>query len=185
MSPLAGPFFAFALLLGAAGAMKVARPDATRVALRSVGLPASTLVARGLGGVEIGVALAALWWTVPVTVLAVGAFYLGFAGFSEVLMLRTARRGGCGCFGASDAPVGRLHVLVNLVGVGVAVALAVGATSLERYGEFVSATPANGVPFALGTVVLMWLLKALLTDVPELLATLRAEPRARTTQADR
>ena len=150
----------------------MARPDGTRVALRTVGLPASTVAARGLGVVEIVVAVAALWQTVPLTVLAVGTFYLGFAMFSEVLRRRTAGRGGCGCFGVSSAPVGRLHVLVNLIAVGVAIAVAAEANPLESYGGVMAATPAAGVPFFLGTVVLMGLVKALLTDLPELRAAI-------------
>ena len=62
MSPVAGPFFAAALLLGLAGVLKVVTPGPTRVALRSAGLPSTALAARAIGTVEVAIAVCALGW---------------------------------------------------------------------------------------------------------------------------
>ncbi|MCU1499158.1 MAG: hypothetical protein JWM47_3111 [Acidimicrobiales bacterium] len=171
MSPVAGPLFAAAILLGAAGVLKVTRPDPTRVALRTAGLPATGLVARLIGLAEIAVAFSVLavggrW---PAALLA-GA-YLAFAGFSVVVMARTAGRAPCGCFGASDAPLTRLHVAVDLVIAAVALAAVIdpvpGVVAVARH------TPMAGVPFVGFSIVLAWLVQVLLTALPALQAAAR------------
>src|SRR6478752_1781079 len=115
MSPLAGLVYAAALLLGAAGVGKALRPGATRIALRSAGLPASEVIARGLGIVEVLIAVAALVIGDAVATALVAVSYLGFAWFARRLDTMTRGAAPCGCFGASSAPVGTLHVVVNLL----------------------------------------------------------------------
>ena len=172
MSPLAGLVFAAALLLGSAGVGKAARPGATRIALRSAGLPASELAARALGVAEVAIAVAALLVGGPVATGLVALSYLGFACFARRLDTRTRGSAPCGCFGASSAPVGTLHVAINLlIAVGVAIA------AVDAPGPIWDAagdTPWAGVPFIGLTLLLTWLLYAALTTLPEALAAAKA-----------
>lgn len=172
MSPLAGLVFAAALLLGAAGLGKAVRPAATRIALRSAGLPASEPVARSLGVGEVLLALAALLVGGPVATGLVAVAYLGFAWFARRLDTRTRGSAPCGCFGASSAPVGTLHVVLNLL-----IALGLGIAAVDAPGAIWDAagdTPWAGVPFVGLTLLLTWMLYVALTALPETLAAARA-----------
>lgn len=171
MSPFAGPLFAAALLLLVAGVAKVATPAATRVALRTAGLPSTPLVARALGAVECAIALSALALGGPVPAALVALTYLGFAGFSARLAAASRGTASCGCFGASSAPVGRLHVAVNLA-TAVLVAPAVFAP-VDGIGQAVSDTPWAGVPFVALTALLAWAVYLTLTRLPELQAAMK------------
>jgi len=176
MSPLAGLVYAAALLLGAAGAGKATEPGATRIALRSAGLPASELAARSLGVADVLIAAAALVAGGPVAVGLVAASYLGFAWFARRLDQKTRGAAPCGCFGASSAPVGTLHVVINLL-----VALGVGVAALDAPGSIWAAagdTPWGGVPFVGLAVLLTWMLYAALTALPETRAAAKAAPPA-------
>ncbi len=172
MSPLAGLVFSAALLLGAAGVGKAAAPGATRIALRSAGLPATPLAARGLGVAEVLIALAALVVGGPVATSLVAVSYLGFAWFARRLDAQTRGSAPCGCFGASSAPVGTLHVVLNLL-----IAVGVGVAALDAPGpvwDAASDTPWAGVPFVGLVLLLTWMLYVALTALPEALAAARA-----------
>ena len=167
MSPIAGPLFAAALLVALAGVAKAARPDPARVALRTVGLPASVGAVRVLGTAEVVVAGAVLGLGGRAGGALVLVAYLGFAGFASVLGGKDRRAVPCGCFGSGRAPVGRLHVGVNLA------LAAVGAIAMIRPTAGVvtvlRSTPLGGIPFAGFTLLLTWLLLVTLTALPELL----------------
>lgn len=172
MSPLAGLVYSAALLLGAAGVGKAASPGATRIALRSAGLPATQLAARSLGVAEVLIALAALVVGGPIATGLVTASYLGFAWFARRLDTKTRGSAPCGCFGASSAPVGTIHVVLNLliaIGVGVAVVDAPGSI-WDAAGD----TPWAGVPFVGLVLLLTWMLYVALTALPEALAAAKA-----------
>ncbi len=180
MSALAGPVFAAALLLVAAGVVKVARPDTTRIALRTAGLPSRPWAARLIGVGELLVAGYALLAGGRAGTLLIAGAYAGFALFAERLRRMGRGRVSCGCFGTSSAPVSTLHVGVNLVIVAVAGVAAIrppaGAVTVAR------ATPLGGVVFAGFTLMLAWLVLVLLTAVPELLAATRPSPVAPATR---
>ena len=172
MSPLAGLSYAAAALLFAAGAAKAVTPASTRIALRSAGFPSSALAARGLGVAEVAIAIAAICVGNAITVAVLALGYLGFAGFARLLQVKTRGAAPCGCFGASSAPVGTLHVVINvLVAIGVAIA------ALDASGPIWSAaaaTPWAGVPFVGLALLLTWLLYLSLTVLPETLAAAKA-----------
>jgi hypothetical protein len=176
MSPVAGPFFAAVLVLALAGALKVARPDPTRVALRGVGLPSTTWAARGLGAAELAIAALALVRGDRASAALVAAAYLGFAGFSALARRRGGAGASCGCFGATDAPVTSLHVGIDLAIAAVAV-LAV-ARPVAGLVDVARGTPWAGVPFVAFTLLLAWLVEVALTLLPELLTAGRPAPRA-------
>lgn len=168
MSPFAGPLFAAAILLLVAGAAKVATPAATRVALRTAGLPSAPLVARGLGVVECAIAVSALAAGGRIPAVLVTLTYLGFAGFSAQLAKRSRGTADCGCFGASSAPVGTLHVVLNL-----ATAAAVAGAVVKPSDDLLAAasdTPWAGAPFYAVTALLAWATYVALTALPALVA---------------
>ena len=172
MSPFAGPLFAAALLLVGSGGVKLWRPDATRIALRTGGLPSTPSAARALGVAEVAIAAYALIAGGRLAAALVAVTYLGFAGYAE--RLRRVGRGsvGCGCFGASSAPVSRIHVAVDLA-VAAAVTGAV-ISPASSVSQALADTPWAGTVFAGFTLVLAWLLLVALTALPEALAATRA-----------
>lgn len=167
MSPFAGPLFAAAALLGIAGAAKVATPDATRVALRSAALPSGRPIVRAMGAAELAIAATTLAIGGRVPAALTAAAYLGFAWFAHRLDRATRGIASCGCFGASSAPVGTLHVGFNLV----AATLIAGAV----------ARPADGIADAglllpALAALLTWMSYVTLTILPATLAAARRSP---------
>lgn len=169
MSVLAGPLFALAAVVAAAGVLKLARPASAVAALRTAGLPHDEVLVRLLGAAEIVLAAAVLALGGRLPALLLAAAYAGFAGFAAVLMVRSDRAASCGCFGvASSAPTTPLHVGVNVVAA--LVGLAAMVWPVAGIADVVAAQPAFGVPFLLLTGAAAWLVVATLTTVPELLA---------------
>ena len=79
---LAGPVFAFAVLLGAAGALKLGRPEGAVRALRAAGLPGPPLAVRALGMAEVLLAAAVLAVGGRIAAALTAVAYLGFAAFT-------------------------------------------------------------------------------------------------------
>ncbi|MEZ5204407.1 MAG: hypothetical protein R2701_08525 [Acidimicrobiales bacterium] len=175
MAALAGPLFAAAALLALAGVGKLARPAATRVALRQAGLPSDPASARALGVAEVTVGVAAIAVGGQLAAAGVAASYLGFAWFAHRLDRATRGTGDCGCFGAASAPVGTLHVAVNLAIAAVAVAAI--AFPADGIASAVDGTPWSGVPFLALTALLTWMTYVALTALPTAIAAAR-EPSA-------
>ncbi|MGN6693663.1 MAG: hypothetical protein ACTHN0_05750 [Aquihabitans sp.] len=103
---------------------------------------------------------------------------LGFAWFARRLDRMTRGAAPCGCFGASSAPVGTLHVVVNLL-----IALGVGIAAVDAPGPIWDAageTPWGGVPFVGLILLLTWMLYVALTALPEALAAAKAPAPATT-----
>ncbi len=118
MIALAGPLHLLAVVLVVSGIGKLIAPQPAADAMRDAALPVPfrgrAASGVGLGAIEASVGLVALsvptWWAAG----ALGAVYLGFAGF--ILRLR-AQDGaaGCGCFGSASTPPGTAHLVVNIV----------------------------------------------------------------------
>jgi hypothetical protein len=176
MSLLSSGSYAVAVLLGLAGAAKLASPVAVTRALRAAKLPGWRVlrrlpVARTLGVVEVAVALAML---VVGGRIAAALLTASYAAITLVAwrLARTADGTDCGCFGgASDAPVGWGHVAITAIATGVAALATVSnAPSLWR---FMGDQPGWGLPFLLGTVLVTYLVFLLLTALPALIAARR------------
>lgn len=171
MSPVAGPLFAAALLLGVAGVLKLVDPGPTRLSLRSAGLPSTALAARAVGVGELVVTAYVLGWGGRLGAALVAAAYLAFAGFSHRVIRATRGKASCGCFGSSDAPLTNLHVGVDLAIAGVAL-LAV-LDPVPGLAAVAADTPWGGAVFLAFTVLLAWLVQVVLTALPELQAAAR------------
>lgn len=119
-----------------------------------------------LGAVEVGLGAVALLAGGPVAAAAVATLYLGFASF--VLRLRSRDdTAGCGCFGASSAPPGRAHLLLDLgAAAGAVVAVFVQTDTLIDVVR-------DGAPVAVPYIVLLTTGGALLLLGPALFAALR------------
>lgn len=105
-----------------AGLTKLRSPSATQEALRELGLPARTPLARVLGAAEV--CLGALCILLPgrVETAILASAYLTLAATVGLRLLRGERRAPCGCFGDSSAPTNFGHLLLNLICAAVAVA---------------------------------------------------------------
>ncbi|MCU0269170.1 MAG: hypothetical protein MUF83_11060 [Acidimicrobiales bacterium] len=166
MSVLAGPVFALAGLLGAAGVLKLARPDGTRKALRAAGLPDPVAGVWVLALAEIVLAVAAVVYGNRLTSTLLTVAYLGFAVFAARLVQKAGAAASCGCFGIETAPATSLHVGVNVVAAAVCGASVAAPTG--GIADVLGAQPLAGVPFLVLTALCGWLVYALLTLVPDL-----------------
>lgn len=133
----AGPFVAACSLLAIAGVGKIAHSQPTRDAAAAAGWRVPSVVVVAFGGVEIGVGLIGIV-AGGVAALAVAACYLVLTAFAWRLV-RRAPATPCACLGASSAPASRVHVLVDLATVGVAIAAATAGSPLASL---------SGRPFA-------------------------------------
>jgi len=123
---VAGPFVAACSLLAIAGAAKVVHPRPARDAVAAAGWRAPAGVVGGFGIIEVGVGITGVV-VGGRAALAVAACYLALGGFSWRL-LRRAPATPCACLGSSRAPASRVHVLVDLAAVCVAIAAASGGS---------------------------------------------------------
>src|SRR6478736_6369167 len=108
MIVVAGPLFAAAGLLAAAGAVKLVQPASTIDALRAAALPGTRTagrvhdrlwVGRLLGLFEVAVAVIALSIGGRLAGVLISAVYLGFAFFTVRLLSIAGAGASCGCFG--------------------------------------------------------------------------------------
>jgi hypothetical protein len=117
---------AAALLLAGSGAAKLRAPSQAAVMLRQgwAAFPrgrAGRTAVRVAGSVEllIGVAACATGGRPAVALLA-GCYFTFLAVVARVLA--RGERGSCGCFGATDSPLGLGHVVVDIAAGGIAIA---------------------------------------------------------------
>ena len=160
---LAGPFLAAVALLGAAGALKVVRPDTTAKALRELGLRVSPTAVRAGALVELIVAAGALGGGGRPFALAVAASYAGFAAFVVAALRKGTPLSTCGCFGTPDTPPTAIHLVLNIAAAGVAAAVAAtGAEITTLEGSLLLR-----VAFLASTAVTVWLAYVALTVLPK------------------
>ena len=169
---LMGLYLAAALLLALAGAAKTVRPMDTARAVAAV-VPVPLTMSRTLVRIgalaEAAVGTAAVAHPSPVTAELVAVSYLGFAAFVTVVLARGGALASCGCFGKPDTPATRLHVVVNLVLAGSAVAVAATVTP-GWLPAVLELQPWHGVPLALLSVLCAWLAFLALSRLAELAA---------------
>ena len=131
---LAGPVLAAALLQGAAGVAKVARPDDTARALRRAGWRVDPATVRAGAAVEVLVAASAATVGGAWPAAALGASYLLLAAFVTAALARGWPLSSCGCFGEPDTPPTVLHAVLDAACAAAALLAAAGggAAPLER-----------------------------------------------------
>jgi hypothetical protein len=171
VSAAAGPFAIAATLLLLGGAAKAVRPTDTANALRGVGLPGSRVLVRLGGAAEVVVGLFALVTGGTAAAVLVAVSYLAFAAFIGVAMVTDAPIATCGCFGKDDTPPSAIHLGVNLVAAGAAVAVAIQPG--VGLGDVVADQPLGGAPFLLLVAVGVYATFIALTALPRTLALVR------------
>ncbi len=149
MLSLSGPFLAAALLLVAAGVLKVADPAPLVRALRSVGLRAPASAVRALAAGEAALGLAAVLTGSRVAAAGVALSYAAFTVFVAVALARGGVLASCGCFGKQDVPPTRAHIAVTAALALVATAVAV--RPLGSLPTVLGAGPAEGLPLLVAT----------------------------------
>ncbi len=171
MAALAGPFIVTAALLGAGGALKVARPAATAGALKQMGIPASETAVRVGAAAELAVATAAIVDGSRPFAALVAASYLAFAAFVLGALRRNVPLSSCGCFGVEDTPPTLVHLAVNLTAAATAGAVALGLADGGGLAELVDMDGSLllRTAFLLSTAAATWLTYVALTDFPRLM----------------
>lgn len=159
-------------LLVLAGTAKLRAPAGTVRALSDAHLPGTPGLVRALGALELAVGTAVLAVGGRPPAIAAALLYAGFAGF--VVRGRRTVGASCGCFGEERTPVGRVHVVVNVVA-------AASAGSAAGAGSPALWEAAAGAATTLGTLVLVavgaWLVRLALTAGAELQAAVALHPR--------
>jgi hypothetical protein len=158
-----------AVLLVGSGGNKIFDTAPTRAALRAAELPATRTAVVTLGMFELVVGLSALAIPGASAPLAVAATYLGFTAFVVYALRRNIPIRSCGCFGKTDTPPSRAHVIVN---VAIAVGAVVAAGS-PRLLDRVMAEPTSGAVLVLMTGIGAYLLYLILAELPATLAAAR------------
>lgn len=124
MSLVVGPLHLFAVLLIVSGADKIGAPGPATKAMNAAGLLGDRTIGswagRSLGIVEVAVGGAVIAFGGIAPAVAMAAVYGGF-GLFLVLLQRRAAGVSCGCFGASEAPPGPIHVVIDLAAASTAV----------------------------------------------------------------
>lgn len=166
---------AAALLLAGAGVAKLRAPDQAAAMLRRAWRtrlnrrPARVLVRTG-GLVELAAGAAVIAIGDRAAAALLGCCYLAFLLVAAQLV-RRGQRTSCGCFGATESPVGLGHLVVNLAGIGIAIAATVrppGAVGgLLHHGAL------TGVAGVGQAVLLAYLAFLSITAFPALLAARR------------
>lgn len=174
---------AAALLLAAAGVAKVRSPaPATRMlaGLSRRPLRAGTAALRafvrvaGAGEVVVGVLVLARGGRAPALLLA--GCYAAFVAVSLLALVvarrdSSAPRSSCGCFGATDSPVGAAHLVLTVAG------LAAGCAAVARPFGAAAGLTTSSAPVALTGVLQVGILAGLgylsITSLPALLAARR------------
>lgn len=126
MTPFAVPLHIAAVVLVVSGAAKIGDPRASTAAMATAGM-VSVRSRRwpgiALGSMEVATGALCLAYGGVASALLVAVLHVGFLGFL-VRLRRRDSNAACGCFGASSAPAGPIHVVLNLVIVVVAVGAA-------------------------------------------------------------
>lgn len=178
MSVLAGPFVIAGALIVLGGAFKAIDPADTAYALREMGLPHATLLVRAGGVAEVVIGLGALVLGGPVFAALVALSYLAFAGFVVLALRSGSPISSCGCFGKVDTPPSPIHLVIDLLAAGVAVAVAV-AGDVVALPDVLADQPLLGIPFILLALTGIYLVFLSFTALPKTLAAARVVWEAR------
>jgi hypothetical protein len=159
---LIGLYLVACYLLVAAGASKTVRPDDTAralAALTPIPLPLRAvrgLVRAGAAG-ELALGLVALVMPHAVFAWLVAASYGAFAAVVAYVRSSGGALASCGCFGTPDTPATGLHVVVDVVLCGAAVAVGLALPAGSTLWSVLAHQPGHGVPLVAISGLLAWL----------------------------
>jgi hypothetical protein len=160
------PAFACAsALLAVAGAMKLRSPAAASGAMKAMSLPEATGTVRLAGLCEL---VAGIWALAAPGRLSAGLVAAAYGGFAVLvaglLRDRGGRAAGCGCFGSAEAEIHPMHLVLNLVAAGVAVAAAISPP--PGVAHVLSAHPGVGLVLCAGVAGAVYAAYLIYTAAP-------------------
>lgn len=167
MEGFAAPFFVASALLALAGGAKLARPEPTVGALRSVGVPANRALAQAFGLSEVLLGSTAVVIGGAFAAALVALAYLAFAGFVAVALRKGGAVASCGCFGTDDSPPTVVHLALNTLAAAAAIGAALGGVG--GIVTVIADQPAYGVPFVGFVVIGTWFAYLALSVLPTLI----------------
>jgi methylamine utilization protein MauE len=164
------PYWAAACVLGIAGVAKLRDPRPATAGLALLGLARSESSVRVLAAGEIALAVACIGLGDPGLGWLLAAIYSGFA-VCVAWLLRTGHTTvSCGCFGAADYPLSRIHVAVDL---GLAAICVIAALSGDLGISVLSSQPVlTRTELVLGAIVAAYGTVAVLTALPSAMASI-------------
>lgn len=111
LTPLA---ISLSALLVLSGVAKLRAPADAADLLATAGVRGGRGLVVLIGSAEIALGVVGLAEPSPASVLCLVAAYLGFAAFSGYALRVGAAGASCGCFGATAAPLTRMHVVASI-----------------------------------------------------------------------
>ena len=159
---------ALAGLVVVAGVAKLVSPGDTARALRRTGLPTGDTVVRLGAAAELAVAGAVLAGAGRWAVGALGASYLGFAGFVGLAVVRRWPLATCGCFGEPDTPPTPLHALVCLAAAGACAGSLAGGSAPGLVALVTAQSWARDAVFTVLSVAVAYAAYLLMSALPRL-----------------
>jgi hypothetical protein len=173
---LAAPFFAASAVLLWSGLAKLRDPSAAVAAIASAGRPLPPTAVRAVGVIELLIGATALVLPAWPAAVGVATLYALFAVFLVRLLTGPAAAETCGCAGSLEVPPSWLHVAMNLVAAGVALAVAMARVgSAAGLPRTLLDHPAIGLVTALGAALIGWLASLAVVHVPALFGSYRPE----------
>lgn len=161
---LSATFYAAALLLLAAGLVKLRRPQPTAEALAGAGLPGRHAAARSLGILEIAVGAGCFVFPAAFAP-ALAVLYASFAAFVLTVLVRGLPLRSCGCLGETDTEPSRVHVAVT--GVAAVTGIVALATPPPSPAELIGDAPVEGILFVVTVATACYLTYLILVSLPE------------------
>ncbi len=158
---LDGPYLAAAALLVVTAVPKLADPNPTAGALRSVGWPSTTLVVWTIAIGEILTGTAGLLVDHLASAVAVAGVYLGFSVFLVTALRSGGKVSSCGCVGKPDRPPTGTHLALNMAATAVALVAA-----FSQPPAFTTYLTLEGWPILLFAGLTTWLAYEALALLP-------------------
>ena len=121
--------------------------------------------------VEVSVGLVCLLHPVPPGAFALGALYVGFAGFLAFLVFGRAAVASCGCGGVRQSPPSIFHAGLNVAAA--TSGLAVAIHPIPSLPAFMAEQSIQGVPFLIGTACIGYLANLAVLYLPRLFFSYR------------
>lgn len=129
VAAMTAPMLVGALVLCAAGLMKLRAPAGAARAARTLGLPANHVLVALFAGAELALGAACAIDPIPALAATVAGTYAIFAVLAAML---ARQQSACGCFGENDVPASIAQsILSGVLAVGAAAAAFSGAHGLQ------------------------------------------------------
>jgi hypothetical protein len=159
-----------ATLLLSAGVAKLARPQATAMALQLAGVHAGPRLVRAGALGEAALGAGALVVGGRAWAIALGLSYAALATFVALALARSLPLATCACFGEDDTPPSRLHLIIDGAAVAAAFGAALHQPARSPLVTVVRQHPTTGTAQALAVAVVAYLAYLTMTALPRVTA---------------